>query len=366
MTTPCQKKPGAPDRRSRILGAMLGGAVGDALGAPVADMDIAAIRERYGKAGIFRMEAAYERTGAITDHTRMALFTAEGLILSRVRQEYAREELAVTALYHAYLRWLLTQDFQGQGELVRQHGTCAVVDGVLTGYRELFARRAPCRTCLSALRSGKMGTMDRPVNDSKSNSGLTRVAPVGLVCVDASKAFDLGCASAAITHGHPGGYLAAGFLAALLSRLASGQPLTEAVADATGILTATSGHEECLRAVEKAVAWSSGQQPVTSEVLDALGDGRTAEDALTIALCAALAADRDFRQGALTAVNHSGDSGATAAIAGSILGAGGGADGIPDEWLMELELKGLIEETAMDLFDQLCTLDYDSRYLGKA
>ena len=208
--------------------------------------------------------------------------------------------------------------------------------------------------------------MDRPVNDSKGNSGLTRVAPVGLGCMDARKAFDLGCASAAITQGHPNGCLAAGFLAALLSRLASGQPLTGAIADATVILTATSGHGECLQEVEKAVAWSSGQQPVMPEVLAALGDGGTAEEALAIALCAVLAADRDFRQGVLAAVNHSGDSGATAAIAGTILGAGGGVDGIPDEWLAELELKGLIEETAMDLFDQLCTLDYDGCYLGKA
>lgn len=331
---------------------MLGGAVGDALGAPVAFMDIAAIRERYGKAGIFRMEAAYGRRGAITDHTRMSLFTAEGLILSQVRQEYARENLAATALYHAYLRWLVTQDRNGQGDLVRQHGSCAVVDGVLTGYRELFARRSPCRSCLSALRSGKMGTMDRPVNDSNGCSGLTRVAPVGLVYGDARKAFALGCSSAAITHGHPGGYLAAGFLATLLSHLLSGRPLAEAIAGATGMLTAFSGHGECLRAVEKAVECSQNQQPVTPEVLATFGDGRTAEAVLAIGLYAALAADRDFRQGLLAAVNHSGNSGATAAIAGTILGAGCGLEEIPDEWLAELELRGLIEETAMDLLDR--------------
>lgn len=351
MTTLSQKKQGAPDRCLRIVGAMLGGAVGDALGAPATFMDISAIRERYGKAGIFRMASAYGRRGAITDHTRMALFTAEGLILSRVRQEYGREELAATALYHAYLRWLVTQDLHGQGELVRQHGSCAVVDGVLTGYRELFAKRSPCQSCLSALRSGKMGTMERPLNDSRGCSGVTRVAPVGLVCVDARKAFDLGCASAAITHGHPGGYLAAGFLAALFSHLASGQSLNEAVAGATGILTGCGGHGKCLQAIEKAVEWSHRRQPVTPEVLAALGDGRMAEEALAIGMCAAMAADRDFRQGVLAAVNHSGNSGATAAIAGTILGAGCGVDEIPDEWLAKLELKDLIEETAMDLFD---------------
>ena len=33
-------------------------------------------------------------------------------------------------------------------------------------------------------------------------------------------------------------------------------------------------------------------------------------------------------------------------------GTGCGVDEIPDEWQAELELKGLIEETAMDLLDR--------------
>jgi len=353
MTALSRKTQGSPDRPSRIVAAMLGGAVGDALGAPVAFMDMAAIRERYGKAGIFQMEVAYGRRGAITDHTRMALFTAEGLILSRIRQEYARDKLAVTALYHAYLRWLMTQDLHGRGELVRQHGSCSVVDGVLTGYREMFAKRSPCQSCLSALRSGKMGTMERPVNGSRGCSGVTRAAPVGLASVDARKAFSVGCASAAVTHGHPDGYLAAGFLAAVLSHLVSGQVLTGAIADAAGILATVRGHEACLQAVEQAVELYRSRRHVTPAVLAKLGDGHLASEALVIGLYAALTANRDFRLGTLAAVNHSGNSAATAAIAGTILGACCGLDGIPDEWLGELELRDLIEETAMDLSDQV-------------
>ena len=195
--------------------------------------------------------------------------------------------------------------------------------------------------------------MAHPVNDSKECCGVTRVAPVGLISDDACKAFALGCASAAATHGHPTGCLAAGFLAALLSGLGSGRPLTDAIADATGILTDYSGHEGCLQAVERAVQWSHRQEPVTPEVLAALGAGRMAEEALAIGLYAALTAGRDFRQGVLAAVNHSGNSGATAAIAGTILGVCCGVDEIPGEWLAELELKDLIEETAVDLFNQV-------------
>ena len=174
-----------PDPLSRTIGCMLGGADGDALGAPVEFLDLAEIRRRHGRAGIVGLEAAYGRIGAITDDTQMALFTAEGLILSRVRQEYGHGSQAIAAIYHAYLRWLYTQDAQRQKQLVDDHGTCAVIDGILTGHRTLFSRRAPGNTCLSALRSGKMGALDQPINDSKGCGGGMRVAPVGLACLPA-------------------------------------------------------------------------------------------------------------------------------------------------------------------------------------
>ena len=105
-----------PTRLSRTRGCMLGGAVGDALGAPVKFLGLDEIRRVHGNPGIARFAAAYGRRGAITDDTQMALFTAEGLILSRVRQEYAHGDLAITAIYHAYLRWLFTMGLRRSPE----------------------------------------------------------------------------------------------------------------------------------------------------------------------------------------------------------------------------------------------------------
>lgn len=65
---------------SRFRGCFLGGAVGDALGAPVEFLTLAQIQERYGPGGIRDMDHAYGRVGAITDDTQMTLFTAEGLL----------------------------------------------------------------------------------------------------------------------------------------------------------------------------------------------------------------------------------------------------------------------------------------------
>lgn len=63
-----------------MSGCLLGGAVGDALGAAVEFMSIDAIRRKYGEQGIADYDYAYGRRGAITDDTQMTLFTAEGML----------------------------------------------------------------------------------------------------------------------------------------------------------------------------------------------------------------------------------------------------------------------------------------------
>ena len=77
-----------------------------------------------------------------------------------------------------------------------------------------------------------------------------------------------------------------------------------------------------------------------------------AEEALAISIYCALVAGDDFKKGVLLSVNHSGDSDSTGSITGNILGALYGFDILPKNWVINLELKELIEETAGDLFDQ--------------
>ena len=71
--------------QGRFLGCLLGGAVGDALGAPVEFMKRTEILRRFGPKGITQYAPAYGGLGTITDDTQMTLFTAEGLIRGWVR-----------------------------------------------------------------------------------------------------------------------------------------------------------------------------------------------------------------------------------------------------------------------------------------
>ena len=59
---------------SRFKGCLLGGAVGDALGAPVEFESHASIIATYGEQGITDYDVAYGTLGAITDDTQMTLF----------------------------------------------------------------------------------------------------------------------------------------------------------------------------------------------------------------------------------------------------------------------------------------------------
>jgi ADP-ribosylglycohydrolase len=322
-----------------FTGCLLGGAVGDALGAAVEFMSLAAIRAQFGPEGIRDLSPVYGRVGAITDDTQMTLFTAEGLLRAHNRAaEKGSGGAEAILVYHAYLRWL-----ESQGE--RPHYPYAECrESWLLGVPALHARRAPGNTCLDALRTGRMGTISAPLNGSKGCGGVMRVAPAGLAGRDA---FRLGCELAAISHGHPSGYLAAGFFAALIDRIIAGDDLGEAIGETRLVLRTYPNHEECLRTVDAALDLAR-QAPAVAESVERLGSGWVAEEALAIALFCALAADV-FESALILAVNHSGDSDSTGALAGNILGALLGKGAIPERWLHPLELQTEIEAIALDL-----------------
>jgi ADP-ribosyl-[dinitrogen reductase] hydrolase len=327
--------------RSSFRGCLLGGAVGDALGAPVEFIRrIDEIRARFGPEGVTDFAPAYGRIGAITDDTQMMLFTAEALIRAHHRASKGLCHPPSVA-HHAYLRWLRTQGGRGS----RSSPADSELDGWLVTVRALHVRRAPGTTCLDALESGRMGTRDEPINDSKGCGGVMRVAPVGLV---PHEAFDLGADFAAITHGHPTGWNAAGYFAAVVQNVAAGMALREAAIEALEPLRRSRGHEETLAAIQRALALAQ-RRTKTPDAVASLGEGWVAEEALAIGLYCALVAD-GFAEGVLLAVNHGGDSDSTGSIAGNLLGLVHGEEGIPAGWLEQLELRDVIAEVSDDLW----------------
>mgnify|MGYP001170096316 CR=1 FL=1 len=338
-----------PSLRNRFRACLLAGAAGDALGAAVEFMSKPAIHARFGPEGIRDFAEAYGRIGAITDDTQMTLFTAEGLMRAWVRWNSKGICSTPGVVAHAYQRWLKTQ---GISHPQLSHD----LDGWLIGIRELHASRAPGRTCLAALRDMKSFS-DRASNQSKGCGGVMRVAPVGMFEASATQpgargssghsAFQLGCETAAITHGHPTGILASGLFANIISQLLQGASLHDAIEHGMGLLRQHPQHEETERIVRRACELAANL-PDPNTLPDELGEGWIAEEALALSLYAALVAP-DLESGVILAVNHGGDSDSTGSIAGNLLGAMYGLDAIPPRWLADLELREVIEEVADDL-----------------
>ncbi|MFI5684245.1 ADP-ribosylglycohydrolase family protein [Streptomyces sp. NPDC051636] len=345
--------------RARVRGCLLGGALGDALGYPVEFSSLGAIRAAHGPRGVTGpIPDAAGVTGRISDDTQMTLFTVEG-----IRQAVERERLKGIGdgwprlLRRAYQRWLETQLRPGPevGELTQATG--GSYDGPRGGLINepwLYARRAPGNACLSGLAQdflpepwSELGPPG-PVNpDSKGCGAVMRSAPFGLARVDADSAFGLAARCAQMTHGHPTGYYAAGALAAIVSHIVAGDSVEGAVLRTLRLLARHPGHEETTAALTQALDLAADGQG-TPEMLEKLGAGWIAEEALAIGVYSALATHR-VEDALLLAVNHSGDSDSTGSICGNILGARHGDHGLPHTWLEQVEGRARIGALADDL-----------------
>ena len=335
-----------PSHHDRISGCLLGGACGDALGAPVEFMNAKDISSRYGPDGITQFDRAYGVLGSITDDTQMTLFTVEGFIRAWVRGQIKGIGHPPTVIHHAYLRWFQTQEQPFSTAGLTRIGT--EFDGWLIQDRRLWARRAPGNTCLSALHQSRdLGALAS--NDSKGCGGVMRVAPLGfwlLFMGDEQETFDLAAESAHVTHGHPSGYVSAGALAVIIGVIARGEPVAEAVATALPIAARAEGSDEVVRALKNAIQLS--RQPDWRKRLSELGQGWVAEEALAISVLCALAA-QSTEEAIVAAVNHSGNSDSTGAITGNIMGALHGSQSLPRTWVEGVELRDVIQTLADDL-----------------
>lgn len=344
-------------KRALFEGCLVAGAVGDALGYAVEFMRLPEIVSRYGEKGIFEPELDFETgTAILSDDTQMTLFTADGLLWAYPAcREDGTDSYAQYGIYPSYLRWYYTQtgDLQDESLLSRQPHENE--NGLVTGdnrileHNELYKRRAPGNTCMSALASGKIGSIENPVNNSKGCGGVMRVAPVGLFLhADPERAFRVGAEAAALTHGHPTGYLAAGMFSAVIAEIINGKSLAGSIQNAAAILKGYASNQETLRAAERAVelAESSTQ---ARDAIRLLGEGWIAEEALAISLYCALK-EKDVQEAMTIAVNHDGDSDSTGAICGNILGALYGIAALPTAWVQNLELKEFILAMSDRLF----------------
>ena len=361
----------------RILGCMVGGAVGDALGFPVEFDSWSRIRSKFGRGGIQDYLLDRRRLARISDDTQMALFTAAGILLGMTRGCTRGIMGRIDTYCHwTYIDWLHTQKWTKRKEDVR-------IDSWLMDVPELYARRAPGNTCLSALQVLENG--GKPENDSCGCGGVMRTAPIALLSYvhdyeqGDSQYCDMCAAEAArITHKHPLGFIPSALLNHILFEImgADGdqapelQVIVERALDALpGIVSEedegkTFGElwpryiEKQKGLIYKAMDLAKGDTP-DPLAIESIGGGWTGHEALAIALYSAVKHQTSFEDAIISSVNHSGDSDSTGAVCGNIMGCLLGRKAIPSKFTDNLELRDVIEEIAHDLWTGCIISEYD-------
>lgn len=343
-------------RYAKIAGSLFSGALGDALGYAVEFDKWDTIKRRYGECGIQNPVVGRSGKAIISDDTQMTLFTCEGMLLGRGRALTRGISASVQDyVYLSYLNWMQTQGYKKITSLWDP------VSDLITVH-EMFAMRAPGVTCMNVLSGKVIGTIEAPINDSKGCGGVMRTAPLGYTKAWGEDVLLNGASVAAITHGHPGGWIPAGVLSDMVHQMIyeDRKPLKETVLVSLERAKQHWGSiPECtefLSLMNLAVLLAETNLP-DREAIDRLssnpckGGGWTGDEALAIAVLCCLRYPDDLAACLRAAVNHSGDSDSTGAIAGSILGAWLGMECIPGDWLANLELAEVLEAYAVRMTD---------------
>ena len=335
----------------KFIGCLLGGSIGDAFGYPIEFLKLFEIYDLYGDNGVEDLYVnKFDKVAQFSDDTQMTLFTVEGILNFENKTEIIEKHSISTCLFYSYERWLYTQGYPLSTEyefLTNVNSSC------LYKYKQIFSQRAPGNSCITALikaNNHKYGTLKRRITRSKGCGGVMRSAPAGLYYSGNNyNAFKLGCDLAAITHGHPSGYLPAGALSSIISDLMISLPIETAIQNALKALEEMEGKLDTVSSIKKALLLAAEGNP-SAEKLSQLGEGWVGDEALAIGLYSTLCYPNDFKKALMLSVNHSGDSDTTGSICGTIMGAKLGVDSIPNEWIKKLELSTLIIEMAQKLY----------------
>lgn len=337
---------------NKYKGCLIGGAIGDALGYAIEFLHEDQIFKKYGKNGINSYELV-NGVAKISDDTQMSLFTANGLLFGETRQK----TMGISTnpedyIFDAYKNWLITQ-YNNYPCKLEKHYT-----SWLLNIPELYARRAPGNTCLSALESGNAGTIEKPINNSKGCGGIMRIAPIALFFDDEDYHYLdndlLGAKAAALTHGHELGYIPAAMLTHIIRRLTHEDiSILEAVNSSINAVKELFPHAKHLKylidLINKAITFSN-EDIDSLNAIHQFGEGWVGEETLAIAIYCSLKYQNDFEKAIVASVNHNGDSDSTGAVTGNIVGSFLGYDKIPQKYLNNLELKEVILDISKDLF----------------
>lgn len=323
--------------KQAATGALLGLAIGDAMGFPTEFNDLAQIA---AKCGPWRTMPLPRSSGRayVTDDTQMTLALGEGLIEALAAGPLTADRMEPPVRAH-FIRWWSSPD----------------------------NNRAPGMTCLRACEALNRGGRWQTASEigSKGCGANMRVAPVGLIPdLDLRQRSGAAQLQSALTHGHPTALAASDLTAHTIRLLALGTDpagllpmlhsyarqarvgypadwlgdLAEHAHDPDRVSFTARGWDECLAVLHRLEAALAAADPEIDPCLST-GEGWIAEEAFATGLYCFLMLHEDPQAVVRRAAYSSGDSDSIAALAGAFAGAYHGAEAWPREWVRDIEYR---------------------------
>lgn len=314
----------AATARDRFRGAVLGAAIGDALGHATEFMKWPQIARTWGDGGVTGFESWRagrdgRRFAAYTDDTQLAEIVLRGLVDGRAAGE----------------------DLDGvMGRIAPEIARWA--DEPLGGHR------APGNACLRGARRLAAGVPWREAggpNDGGCGS-VMRAWPFGLAfAADGATAADWAAEHSRSTHGAPLALASCAALAAAVSAALRDEAPPEIAAAAVEAARTYDAKTAAMleEAVDLAGGAAGGDDP--HEVLRRF-QGWAAHEAMAAALYVFLRHADDPRAALLEGANADGDSDSIASLAGALAGARRGAHSLPVDWRRDVERQAELHALA--------------------
>ena len=298
--------------RARFLGALLGLAIGDALGMPVEGWSRKSVARTHGWIDSFlprqREDGSADlAAGEFTDDTEVALCHVEGLLGARGAVDPEAVGRRLIRLARGESAWLL--DPTTRAAIARMEETDRFQDGVA-------------------------------LSGPPSGSVATQVIPVALVQALGHfnpEAFSREVTRAALlTHGHLESLNGALAIAYAIRLLVTGAVPTEVLINEVVSFIDEDRVARALRAAAALVP-TGGNRDRDRDNLAVIGTSNDVGECVPAALYAFVTHAEDFEEAVLTVVNAGGDTDTIAALVGALAGAHLGASAIPTRWVEGLE-----------------------------
>lgn len=324
---------------------LLGGCIGDAIGAPFKYRDVASIADFY-PSGLVDKYCTYfsHQGGQISSNSQMTLFTLEGIVNALKSVGPGKIDNFDPFIKGAYSNWLLTQGHDNQfsnpseSALVRDTKFCSV--------------RQPSQTCVDALSAmhPDIGHLS-PQNAAKGCGAITRMSPIGMLghrlSWPTTKTFRLAENCAFMTHNDPVTASACGAYAVLIQYLCDGLSVVNGVSAVIRDFGSLSYHQDAMRPLALAKKLALGVI-YPEYAFQSLTNENTATSSLALAVYTTINCN-SFEKAMYMAIAHNGNSPAVSSMVGTLWVASKGVNGISRELTETNELSNFPFKLASDL-----------------